>query len=92
MPLFFCDLRSVLKEFMSPEEFVTADVPILMKAGIGCNRDAVGWALVGAAAGHGHGSCLNVYDHVQVQPVVCESPNTNYLGTVFQFPFNIEAQ
>jgi len=46
---------------MNHEEFVAEYVPILMKAGVGCNRDAVGWASVAVAAGPA--SCLNnVYE------------------------------
>jgi len=81
---------SLLQEFVNPEEFVTEDnVPILMKAMVGCNRDAVGWA-------SGSGSCLNnvlnVFElETQPQTMVCESPN-NYLDTVFQYPANIQAQ
>ncbi|OXA63623.1 ornithine decarboxylase [Folsomia candida] len=85
-----------LKEFMNPEEFVTDNVPILMKAGVGCNRDAVGWASVAGAAGSSSG-CLNNVLNVFEQPlpaVVCDSPNNtnNYLDNVFQFPANIQAQ
>lgn len=80
---------------MNPEEFVADEnVPILMKAMVGCNRDAVGWGSVAAAAGSG--SCLNNVLNVfelekQPQTMVCESPN-HYLDTVFQFPANIQAQ
>lgn len=81
---------------MNPEEFVTDNVPILMKAGVGCNRDAVGWASVAGAAGSSSG-CLNNVLNVFEQPlpaVVCDSPNNtnNYLDNVFQFPANIQAQ
>jgi len=57
-----------LKVFMNPDELVEEDVPRLMKAGVGCNRDAVGWASVAGAAGSGS-SCLmnNQYSDVQAQ-------------------------
>jgi hypothetical protein len=33
----------VLKKFMAEENFAIENVPRFMKAGVGCNRDAVGW-------------------------------------------------
>jgi len=61
-----------LKEFMSPEEFVAENVPILMKAGVGCNRDAVGWPTVmghldGRGAAGPPSSCLSIYDQQPFQ-------------------------
>jgi len=39
------DSWSTLREFMKEEMFVTENVPLYTKAGVGCNRDAVGWSL-----------------------------------------------
>ncbi|CAG7834075.1 unnamed protein product [Allacma fusca] len=36
---------ATLREFMDEDKFVADNVPIFMKAGVGCNRDAVGWGL-----------------------------------------------
>jgi len=66
---------TTLKEFTSPEEFVTNNIPILMKAGVGYNRDAIGWDRVVGAAGPG--SCLTQFEQ-QAQPVLCESPSGNF--------------
>lgn len=35
--------RNILKDFMSAQAFVVDDVPVFLKAGVGYNRDAVGW-------------------------------------------------
>lgn len=37
------DTWDVLKKFMGEENFAIENVPRFMKAGVGCNRDAVGW-------------------------------------------------
>jgi ornithine decarboxylase len=79
-----------LKEFMAPEEFVTENVPILMKAGVGCNRDAVGWT-VSVEGGPANSGSHNHAFELEVPPIVCETPN-NFLDTVFQLPADIPAQ
>jgi len=47
------DAWSTLKEFMEEDKFVAENVPLFMKAGIGCNRDAVGWV-----------ACPDVFEHI----------------------------
>lgn len=51
MRTYFClkKFRDVLKKFMTTEAFVVDDVPVFLKAGVGCNRDAVGWGCVEVA-------------------------------------------
>jgi len=75
----------ILKEFMSADEFVIEHGPLVMMAGVGCNRDAVGWvgpaAWVAVAAAAT--SCLGL--NAIPQPNVVLDP-------VFKIPNDIQAQ
>jgi len=61
----------VLKEFMGEENFVVDNVPRFMKAGVGCNRDAVGW-------GSDVTSNINNYNNVNINVVEILTNNRNH--------------
>ena len=66
--------RGKLKEFMDEENFVTENVPLFMRAGVGCNRDAVGWGLP------------DVFEHISVS----RSLPSEYHEDVDDFSFCFE--
>jgi len=78
-----------LKDFTPPEDFVTENVPIFMKAGVGNNRDAVGWVAAAADLVDPNGSCMSFNDVFDNKPSGMAIPCDSFL---FEFPTNIEAQ